>query len=238
MVQDTISVTVLLFAGVADAAGVRQVNLQLPAGARLADAVCGLVEQFPALTPWLNRVSFARNLEIASLEVPLTDGDEIALLPPVSGGESAGTGDLASLPLSADQGRLLITAEPLSLDRARELVTNPRAGAVCVFAGTVRQFTGSRETYYLEYDAYPPMVICEMRRLSAEVTGRWPGVRIAFHHRVGKLPVGEISVVVAAAAPHRAEAFAAARFGIDELKRRLPVWKKEIQPGGSYWVGG
>lgn len=230
---DNINVKVLLFAAVADAVGVRNLDLSLPAHASLRDAVRELANKYPALAPWVERVSYARNFQVVSLDEPLTDGDEIALLPPVSGGEK----EAGQLPYSTADGRMLITTEPLSLDAARELVVNPKSGAICVFAGTVREFTGNHRTSYLEYEAYVPMVVKEMQKIEQEIKDRWPEVQMAIHHRIGRLEIGEVSVVVAAAAPHRDEAFAAGRFGIDELKRRLPIWKKEVYADGSHWVG-
>lgn len=234
--SQSISVTVLLFAAVADAAGRRRVDLQLPPGATLDDAVQVLVDQYPGLLPWLDRVSYARNLEITTKGARLADGDEIALLPPVSGGDRSRTAG-GSLPRGSGDGTLLVTTEPLSLDAAQRLVSSPYAGATCVFAGTVREFTGSHQTSYLEYDVYPDMAIKVMEQLKQEMESRWPRLRVAFHHRVGRLEIGEVSVVVAVSAPHRDEAFTAGRFGIDELKRRLPVWKKEVYADGSHWVG-
>lgn len=228
-----IHVRVLLFAMLAESAGRRELELELPAGSRVADAVRALAERAPALAPWVDRVSYAVNRTYAEREAPLAEGDELALLPPVSGGSVGDEGVLAS----AAGGRFLVSRGPLSLDRAAALVTNPASGAVCVFAGTVRELTGSHRTSYLEYDAYPEMAVEEMARIAEEIDRRWPGAQVAIHHRIGRLDIGDVSVVVAAATPHRQAAFEACRYGIDELKRRVPVWKKEVYADGSHWVG-
>ncbi|MFO7246463.1 MAG: molybdenum cofactor biosynthesis protein MoaE [Thermaerobacter sp.] len=257
---ETVQVTVRLFAMLAEAAGRRELVLSVPAGSRVSDVAAALARQVPALAPWVERVSYALNLEYVQGDAPVGDGDEVALLPPVSGGAGEGGGDPAADPAvtrpaqpgaapaaaggaapgllaEADGGRFVVTTGPLSLDAAASLVSHPSAGAVCVFTGTVRGITGDHETSYLTYDAYGPMAVAEMQRIAGEIQRRWPGTRVAIHHRVGRVDVGETSVVVAVSAPHRPEAFAACRYGIDELKRRVPIWKKEVYADGSHWVG-
>ncbi|HEY8449264.1 MAG TPA: molybdenum cofactor biosynthesis protein MoaE [Bacillota bacterium] len=241
----TIVVRVRLFAAIAEAAGTRELTLTLPAGSRLGEAIAELARAVPAVAPWTQRVALARNHVYADPGEPLADGDEIALIPPVSGGEGGGeavsaqgtrAGEQAPL-AEADHGRFLITEAPLDPSRVAALAGHRRAGAISLFCGTVREFTGERRTLRLEYDAYAEMAVKEMQRLAAEIRERWPGTRVAMHHRVGRLGIGEISVVVAVAAPHRSEAFTACRFAIDELKRRIPIWKKEVYEDGSEWVG-
>ncbi|HEX6988656.1 MAG TPA: molybdenum cofactor biosynthesis protein MoaE [Bacillota bacterium] len=239
-------VTVRLFAMLAEAAGRRELVLTVPSGSRVVDVAAALAGQVPALAPWVNRVSYAVNMEYARADAAISDGDEVALLPPVSGG--AGDGDGGAVEDAAQGGargvlaraagdRFVVTTDPLSLDAVAALVNHPRAGAVCVFAGTVRQVTGEHRTSYLAYDAYAEMAVVEMERIAAEIQCRWPRTEVAIHHRAGRVDIGETSVVVAVSAPHRPEAFAACRFGIDELKRRVPIWKKEVYADGSHWVG-
>lgn len=227
---DGVRVTVRLFAMLAEAAGRRELAVTVPAGSRVRDVAAALARRVPALAPWVDRVSYALNMEYTQPDAAVADGDEVALLPPVSGG----TGGVLA---RSDDGRFVVTTGRLSLDAAAALVNHPRAGAVCVFSGTVRGVTGEHETSYLTYDAYAEMAVAEMERLAAEIRRRWPGTEVAMHHRTGRVDVGEISVVVAVSAPHRPEAFAACRFGIDELKRRVPIWKKEVYADGSHWVG-
>ena len=126
----------------------------------------------------------------------------------------------------------------MSLDELFRHVAKPEHGAVVLFVGITRQYTDARETRRLEYEAYGPMAAAEMARIGQEAEQRWPGVRMAIGHRTGFVPIGEASVVIAAASPHRPNAFAAARYAIEELKRRVPIWKREHYADGSVeWVG-
>lgn len=129
------------------------------------------------------------------------------------------------------------TPEPLSLERLVAEVSSPACGGTCVFLGTVRNGPAEGGVTAIEYSAYEAMVDAEFGRLLADAGGRWPDVRIAVRHRLGTIPVGEASIAIAAAAPHRAQAFDACRFVIEEVKRRIPVWKKELRVDGSeVWV--
>src|SRR5690606_11063005 len=121
--------------------------------------------------------------------------------------------------------------------RYHDIVVAPTCGAVALFSGVVREFTGDRRTVYLRYEAYGEMAEREMRKIADEIAERWPGARVAIGHRVGELGIGECSVIVAVATPHRRAAFEAAQYGIDSLKERVPIWKKEIWEDGESWVG-
>ncbi|MBO8141964.1 MAG: molybdenum cofactor biosynthesis protein MoaE [Firmicutes bacterium] len=221
-----VEVTVRTFAAVAEALGFRTMALELPEGATVADAWQEMVRRFPQLEVFRNRVLPALNQEYAAWQARLQSGDEVAFLPPVSGGNGAPVGCMWE-----------ITEEPLSADRLIDRVRHPEAGAVTLFAGIVREFTGGRRTVHLEYEAYRDMALKEMARIGNEVAERWPGVRLAISHRIGRLATGEASVMVAAAAPHRSEAFAAGRYAIDRLKEIVPIWKKERWEDGEEWVG-
>jgi molybdopterin synthase catalytic subunit len=131
-----------------------------------------------------------------------------------------------------------ITNEALDARRVEATVTHPGAGAICSFTGIVRDNSGGHPATHLEYEAYTDMAEAEMRRIAAEVGERWPAARIAMSHRVGCLEIGEASVVVSVSAPQRAEAFAACKWAMDELKVRVPVWKKEFTPEGAFWIEG
>ncbi|MCK9906250.1 molybdenum cofactor biosynthesis protein MoaE, partial [Frankia sp. Cpl3] len=133
----------------------------------------------------------------------LAEGDEIALLPPVSGGEKP---------------RFLITEQPLSADKLVSLVSNPRAGAVLTFVGTVREFTHGQRTVSLSYEAYAPMAVEKMKQIAQEIEDRWPGAVVAMHHRIGDLAIEENAVIIAVATPHRNESFEAGRYAIERLK--------------------
>lgn len=226
-------VTIRLFAVLAESAGQRQLTVPLPPGATPRSAWQQLTAKVPSLAALDTRLLVAVNQEYAGWDRPLRDGDEVAFIPPLGGG-----GDEPRPPAGeADRSLFEVTEEPLSLDAVMQKVVNPHAGAVVVFTGTVREFTGRRRTVELEYEAYPGMAVREMTRLAHEVQSRWPGARIAVSHRVGRLAIGEVSVVIAVATPHRRSAFAACEYAIDRLKEIVPIWKKERWEGGEYSVG-
>ena len=162
---------------------------------------------------------YAVNREYADRDLELSDGDEVALIPPVSGGD------------------FRVTEEPLSLDAAVAEVADEHAGAIATFTGTVRRQSRGREVTHLEYEAYAEMAEDVMAQLAAELEARHDLCRVAIHHRVGRLEIGEASVVIAVSAPHRQGALAACQEAIDTLKETVPLWKKEVYEGGEEWLG-
>jgi len=207
-------VTVRLFAMLRERAGAREVTLSLPDGARVSDALAELgsiAEGLPLV--------MAVNREYADEDQVLDSGDELALIPPVSGGEAA-------------VQHVRITDEPLSLDALVARVRDPRAGAVVTFQGV------TREVDKLEYEAYVEMAEQKMAAIVASAVERHGLCAAAAEHRVGDVPLSEPSVTVAVSAPHRGEAFAGAREIIDRLKAEAPIWKKEIEGGEERWVEG
>jgi molybdopterin synthase catalytic subunit len=207
-------VTVRLFAMLRERAGAREVTLSLPDGARVSDALAELgsiAEGLPLV--------MAVNREYADKDQVLDSGDELALIPPVSGGEAA-------------VQHVRVTGEPLVLDSLVARVRDPRAGAVVVFEGV------TREVEKLEYEAYVEMAEEKMAAIVAEAVERHGLCAAAAEHRVGDVPLSEPSVAVAVSAPHRGEAFAGAREIIDRLKAEAPIWKKEIEGGEERWVEG
>jgi len=200
--------------------------VELPAGARVCDAIAALAARHAAIDRLRGRFRIAVNQEFSDEDRALADGDELALIPPVAGG-----GD----PPAARHVQLLAT--PLSLDRCIAAIAGAGMGGVVTFTGMVRRDSHGAVIDHLEYEAYGAMAVQEMARLCAEIEAEIPGVRLAVEHRVGRLEVGEIAVVIAAAAPHRAEAFIACRAMIDRLKQRVPIWKKEVGEDGAEWVG-
>jgi molybdopterin synthase catalytic subunit len=160
-------------------------------------------------------------LDFAASDTPLRDGDEVAFLPPVSGGA----------------GTCSISDRPLDVGAVVSRVAGAGMGGIVTFLGTVRDQARGHSIRHLEYEAYPEMAAREMERIAGQATQRWPGAEVAIAHRSGHLEVGEIAVVVVAAAPHREEAFAACRFAIDALKQTVPIWKKEVATDGEWWVG-
>lgn len=215
-------ITVKFFAAAADAAGRRVVEGDW-AGLTPPELLKRLQAEYPGLARMASSLAIAVNREYAAPDRVLQDGDEVALIPPVSGG--------------AEPPRFAITTEPLSGDEIAARVTNPHSGATVVFVGTVREWTNGRQTIHLEYEAYPEMAVEQLRVIGREIEERWPGAQVAIVHRVGKLEVTEPSVVIAVATPHRPEAFEACRYAIERLKQIVPIWKKEVWADGEEWVG-
>jgi len=213
-------VRVLLFAALREAVGEKTVELELRGSATLADLLAELEARYAPLARYRGRLIVARNDERVPLATALRDGDEVALLPPVSGGAE----------------RPWVDSAPLSLDALLREVAGPEMGGVVTFTGVVRNRARGEAIDHLEYEAYAPMAEKEMRKIVDAVHERWPHVRIALSHRVGRLAIGDAAVMIAVAAPHRAEAFEACRFAIDKLKATVPIWKKEFAASGSYWV--
>jgi MoaE-MoaD fusion protein len=206
-----VTVVVRLFAGLRERAGwsTREVE-----AATVMDVwpVLGLGEEPDGLL-------YAVNREYAERERELRDGDEVALIPPVSGGS------------------FRVTVEPLSLEAVVAEVTDERAGGIATFTGTVRRQSRGREVTYLEYEAYAEMAEDVMAQLAAELLERHELCAVSIHHRVGRVEIGEPSVVIAVSAPHRQAALAACKEAIDTLKETVPLWKKEVYEGGEEWIG-
>jgi MoaE-MoaD fusion protein len=209
-------VTVRLFAALRERAGSPELTLDLPDGARVRDALAELSDLAQGVP-----LVMAVNREYASEEQPLDSGDELALIPPVSGGQ-----DVSSAPW------VRVSAEPLSLDALAARVNDPRAGAVVTFSGV------TREVERLEYEAYVEMAEERMAQIAAEAVDRHGLCAAAVEHRVGDVALSEPSVIVAVSAPHRGEAFAGAREIIDRVKADAPIWKKEIEGADERWVEG
>lgn len=214
---------VRLFASYREAAGVGHIELELPAGATARDAIGAVLAQHPLVAEGRTLV-IARNSEYVDASAVLEDGDELALIPPVSGGATR-TG-----------ARVAVTDEPLSVDAVIDAVRDASAGGIVVFMGTVRDRSRGQAVTKLEYEAYPEMAERVMRQIADRIERELGPVKLAMHHRTGELALGEIAVIVAAASPHREEAFAAARRAIDELKTVVPIWKKEFTEDGAVWV--
>lgn len=218
-------VRVLYFAVFREKLGHDEESLVLPDGARVADAIAALAARHPPIAQLRDRFRVAVNQEFSDNDRALADGDELALIPPVAGGSDA----LAR--------HAVLIATPLSLDRCLAAVGGPGMGGIVTFTGMVRRHSRGTTVDHLEYEAYGTMALRELTRLCDEIEAEWPGTRLAVEHRTGRLEIGELAVVIAAAAPHRAEAFAACRAMIDRLKDRVPIWKKEIGEDGAEWVG-
>lgn len=213
-------VRVLFFGGLREALGTKESVEELPDGATLGRLRESLAARIAAMRALEGRLRIAVNQEFAEDGAVLKDGDEVALLPPVSGG----------------MGACSLSEQPLDESAVTARVAAPDCGGVVTFVGAVRDHSRGHDIRHLEYEAYPEMALREMERIADEAAERWPGSRVAIAHRVGHLEIGDLAVVVAAAAPHRGEAFSACRFAIDTLKERVPIWKKEVATDGAYWV--
>ncbi len=218
-----------LFASYRDAVGAATVELALERGSRGQTVWTTLLSRYPALARLPEPSGYAVNDEYVDGGRVLAENDEVALIPPVSGGVN---GDGPRSPALIE-----ITDGPIELDRVLREVADPRSGAVVLFLGVVRDNARGRRVDHLQYEAYETLARREMETIAATIASRWPGTRVAMVHRTGHLQVGEASVAVSVSAPHRAEAFEAARFAIDTLKRTVPIWKKEVWEGGEAWVG-
>ncbi len=226
--------TVQLFANLAETCGARQVELaDLPQPLTAALVLDAFLARFPHLQPMRDSIMFAVNAEYVSPDHPVSPTDDVALIPPVSGGADDSQADHPS----AD-AFFQITPDVLDPTALHNLVLSPQAGAVSLFVGVVRDNNLGRDVHYLEYDAYPAMATRIMRQIAAEIRDRWDVLDIAMHHRVGRLEIGEASVAVAVASAHRAEGIAACHYGIDRLKAIVPIWKKEVWADGEAWIEG
>jgi molybdopterin converting factor subunit 1 len=218
-------ISVLYFAVFREKLGTDSETLELPASARVADAIAALAEKHAPIAKLAGKFRVAVNQEFAGDDHALADGDELALIPPVAGGADA----------PARHIKLLDT--PLSLDRVVAAVSGSGMGGIVTFTGMVRRHSRGVTVERLEYEAYGSMALREMTRLITEIESEIAGVVLAIEHRTGVLQVGDLAVVIAAAAPHRAEAFTVCRAMIDRLKDSVPIWKKEVSDDGSEWVG-
>ena len=207
-------VVVKLFAALRERAGTGERALELDAGTPVGNVWAAL-----ELGREPDGLLYAVNREYAEPDTPLREGDEVALIPPVSG------------------GAFVVTERPLSLETVVAEVADARAGAIATFTGTVRSVSRGRDVERLEYEAYIEMAESVMAGIATVLRARYDLHDVAIHHRVGDVGIGEASVVIAVSAPHRADALAACKDAIDTLKETVPLWKKEVYEGGEEWIG-
>jgi MoaE-MoaD fusion protein len=218
-------VRVRLFARYREATGQERLDVELPDDGTVETAWNAVVDRHPQLSEFRPYTLFAVGHDYVEPEHRLSPDDELCLFPPVSGGSEY-----------VDTFR--VVQHPLSADAIAESVAHPGAGGITVFSGIVRNETDGRPVKFLEYEAHAPMAEAKMREIGDAIHARWPGVkRVAMLHRIGRLEIGESSVLIAVSAAHRGEAFAACQYAIDTLKRTVPVWKKEYFEDGEVWVG-
>ena len=231
-----ISVRVLFFGAARDAAGREQLELSLSSPANVASAFAQLLADYPALARFGSSLLLAVNQEYALPDREISDGDELAVLPPVSGGSGAGSADASSATSKSDFFEL--TTDSIDVGAIARRVVLPECGATVTLDGYAREWTRGRRTLYLVYEAYAPMVLREMRRLGEQAHEKFEIAHLGIVHRTGRLEIGETSVVIAVSAPHRRAAFEACEWAIRELKRTVPIWKKEVFEDGEVWVEG
>ena len=213
-------VTVLYFAAARERAGRGSETLELAVGATAADALARACALHPALAAVADKLRVAVDQEFAAPGTPLRDGAEVALIPPVAGGA----------PIHR------VSSVALVPQAALDAVAGIDCGAVVSFVGAVREQNHGKPVVRLEYEAYEPMALRIFEQIERAAADRWKA-RVCIHHRTGTLAPGELSVVIAAAAPHRADAFDACRYAIEQLKTDAPIWKRESYPDGTEWVG-
>lgn len=207
--------------------------VELADGARLAELYSQLQQSTPGLSKFGSSIALSINYEYATLDAPLHDGDEVGLLPPVSGGAGEASGSSES---AASRTRLV--REPINYDQIARERKAPEDGAVVIFDGIVRNHSCGRRTLYLEYSAYQPMAAAELEKLAQAALANYPVRDVHIVHRLGTLQIGETSVLIVVTSAHRAAAFDAARWIIDTLKKTVPIWKKEYFQDGAVWADG
>ena len=217
-------ITARLFARLREQAGTNCEQLEL-AGGTVADVYDLLRRQHPNLEPDRALIRVARNEEFARWEDKVADGDEVAFIPPVSGGTEA-----AQL--------IRLTTAALDARETEAAVSRPKAGAVVTFLGVVRDNNRGEDVTHLEYEAYEGMAERGLRQVAEQIGERWPETRVAIVHRTGRLEIGEASVAISVSSPRRADAFEGCRYAIERIKVDVPIWKKEFTTSGQVWLEG
>jgi molybdopterin synthase catalytic subunit len=223
-------VRVLFFGILRELAGRENAALDLAADASVGDVIARFESEIPQLKQYRSSIALAVNQQYASLETKLKADDEIALLPPVSGG--------VDIPAAITRQFCSITRDRIRTQEILDSLKQGEDGAALAFEGIVRNQTRGRKTLYLDYEAYEPMALQEMKALAAEAFVRFQVRDLAMVHRLGRIQIGETSVLIAVTSAHRAAAFQACRWLIDSLKQKVPIWKKEYFEDGAVWADG
>lgn len=220
---------VMLFAGLAERFGATLLDVEI-----LTERVTvntfkeHLIALYPDQASYIRPCFMAKNQSYANSEDFLEASDELALIPPVSGGQGSD---------SQTDTKFVITEEPIIPDEILRKVMHNDHGASLSFVGTTREFTAGLRTVMLEYECYIPMAIKTLQQIDSEIQQQWPGTLVAIAHRIGSVTIGEISVVIAVSAPHREMCYSASKYAIERLKEIVPIWKKEVWEDGSEWKG-
>jgi molybdopterin synthase catalytic subunit len=215
-----VRVELRFFAIVRERIGTGEETLDLPDGSIVRDVLRHVESAYPDIAPLLRASMVMRNHEYVDPEQPLADGDEIAFIPPVSGGD-----------------HFRVTADVLDPQAVTRAVERGDAGAVVTFVGTVRDNARGNSVLWLDYEAYPEAAEKMLARIADEMRATWPVLSVAIEHRTGRLAIGEASVVIAVSSAHRDAAFAASAYCIERIKEIVPIWKKEAYEGGEVWIG-
>jgi molybdopterin converting factor subunit 1 len=214
-------VTVRYFALVREIVGRRTEDREVPEGTSAGDLIDQIVSEYPTIERLRQSTMLMVNQEYVEPAHMLSEGDEVALIPPVSGGA----------------GPFRVTEDVIDPRAVSDAVADPGAGAIITFVGTVRNTARGRDVLYLDYEAYPAAAEKMLTRIGDEIAERWGIDRVAITHRIGRLQIGEASVAIVVSSPHRNEAFEACHYAIERIKQIVPVWKKEYYAGGDFWVG-
>jgi molybdopterin synthase catalytic subunit len=218
-------------------AGREEESVEVADGASVGDLFAALQQRIPQLQQFRHAIALAVNYEYSGSETQLHQGDEVALIPPVSGGASDDSGGSESVAMQATEHAALVRA-PIDGVAITAAIKQPEDGAVVVFDGIVRNHTRERRTLYLDYSAYEPMALRQMEQLAKQALANYAVRDVWVVHRLGRLEIGESSVYIAVASAHRSAAFEACRWMIDTLKKTVPIWKKEFFEDGAVWADG
>lgn len=222
-----------LFAGLAERLQTSVLSYSTPRSEITADELkIELSNSFPEAASLISVSFVAVNQEYAPGDYLITEDAEIALIPPVSGGDGR-----EPVCVQSKDGLFCITDRPLSVDEVTSKVLHPNHGAVLSFIGTTREMTGAQRTVHLEYEAYIPMALAQLEAIGKDIDTRWPGTLCAISHRIGKVDIMETSVIIAVSTGHREDCYEASRYAIEKLKQAVPIWKKEVWDDGSEWKG-
>ena len=228
-----VQVKLLFFASLKDIVGSRQLDFDVPSGATVNDLLERLEARYPGLRPYRSIVLTSLNEDYVERSTVVSDGDEVAIFPPVSGGAS-------SEPVIADRPREVyrLTREAIDAREISDMILRPEDGALCIFEGVVRNNSKGKTTRYLEYEAYETMALKTMEEIGEFVRSAWEIGCVAIVHRLGRMEIGETSVAIIITSPHRRASFDACEYAIDRLKKIVPIWKKEFFDDGEIWIEG